>query len=139
AGAVVARFGLGTQNAVDTAGRNAECAAEADEEGIEVRALPAEIFRFEHEADVAETAAAGLWIPERVVHDPLIDGAGLFHVRVCASRDFAGGGFHDAIGGNKFRGAEEMIEGFGGPGLAFARSGKVDGEVASGDAALGWN
>src|ERR1051325_7491415 len=137
--AFVTKLRFCNANAVNIAGRNAGCAAEADKKGVQIGTFATELSRFEHEADVSETAAAGLWISESVVHDPLIDGAGLFHVGVCASSDFAGGGFYNAIGGNKYCGAEEMSDGFGRLGLVFARSGKVDGEVASGDSVCGCN
>jgi hypothetical protein len=107
--AFVSQFRFCDANAADVARGHAGCAAEAHEERGEVGAFPAEVFRFEHEADVAETAAARFRIAESVVDDPFVDGASFVYVGVSAERDFVGGGFNDAIERHKFGGAEEVF------------------------------
>src|SRR6185503_10642825 len=97
---------VGDPDAVDVAGRDAEGAGEAHEQRVQVRALAPEILRLEHGLDVAEPASPDLRVPERVLDDPLVEGAGLLHVRAGRLRDLARRRLDDPIRPDELRGLE---------------------------------
>src|SRR5439155_9458190 len=71
---------LGDPEAEDLARRDARRPRQADEEGVEVGALAAQVPCLEHRLDVPEPAPPHLGIAEGVLDDPLVDGAGLLAV-----------------------------------------------------------
>ena len=85
-------------DAVDVACGQADGAREAHVEGIQVRALAAEIAALEHRGDIADAATARFWIAERIVDDPLIDTPRLLQVGERPTHDPFGRRFHDAVG-----------------------------------------
>src|SRR5439155_12172104 len=86
--ALVAQRGARDADAVDVACRNAQRSGEADEQAVEIGALPAQVATLEHRLDVARAASAGLRIAQRVLHDPFVDGASLLQVGASAPGNF---------------------------------------------------
>ena len=107
--ALVSQFRLGDADAVDVARRKARRAGEADIERVEIGALAAQIPGFQHEADVADAAAARFRIPKRVVDDPLVDCARFLDVGLRAAGDLGRRRFHDAVGRQKLCRPQKML------------------------------
>src|SRR5712691_11791255 len=63
--------------AVHVARRNPGRAGQSHEQRVEIGALAAKVSGLEHAAYVAETAAAHCRVTDRVLHDPVVDGARL--------------------------------------------------------------
>ncbi len=80
--ALVSHFRLGDTDAVDVARRKTGRARQAHVERIQIGALAAQILGLQHEANVADAAAARFRIPKRVVHDPFVDRARLLDIRL---------------------------------------------------------
>lgn len=83
---LVSQFGLGDTYSINIASRKPRCTRHADVERVQVSALASEIARLEHEVNVATPAAANLGIANRVLDDPLVDGACLVDIGGCALR-----------------------------------------------------
>ena len=67
-------------NAVDVTRRHARCPGQTDIQRVKIGAFAAKVAALEHSGDIAVTAAARLGIAERIVHDPLVNGARLLDV-----------------------------------------------------------
>jgi hypothetical protein len=78
--ALVSQFGLGNADTINVARRKPGSTGEPDVERVKIRTLAAQIFGLQHEANVADSAAARLGISKGVVNDPLV---------VCINRDDA--------------------------------------------------
>src|SRR6202030_4390157 len=86
--ALISELRFCNADAIDVAGRKARGARKADVKGVQIGALAPEILRFQHETDVADAAAPGLWISESIFDDPLVDRASLLDVGTGAAHDF---------------------------------------------------
>src|SRR6516164_2782740 len=78
--ALVTEFGRRDSDAIHVACGQADCTRQPDVERIQVRAFTSEVAGLEHRGDVADAAAARLWIAERVLDDPLVDAPRLFEI-----------------------------------------------------------
>jgi hypothetical protein len=59
--------------------RRQSCSAhEAHVECVDVGALSADVLRFQHEADIAQTAATGFRISKSVLYDPFVNRVRLY-------------------------------------------------------------
>src|SRR5208282_5342035 len=96
----VTEFRRRNADAVDVTRRHACCPRQTDIQRVEIGAFAAKIATLEYGGDIAVTAAARLGIAERIVHDPLVNGARFLEVGLGAGDDFIGPLFDDAVDRN---------------------------------------
>src|SRR5262249_34055576 len=104
--------------------------AEADKERIQVRAFSTKVLRFQHEANVAEAAAARLRITKSVVDNPFVNSARFLEIRFCPNRDLFRSGFYDAICGQKFGWTKKVLQRILRFGSSLARGGQIHCDVS---------